>query len=289
MSVAEQGAKERLSLLIEEQRFAAIGEQNGVIKRIKGVISNSKPNPERLFVAEGLWAFKKLIEFSTELVYLAVCPDFIYTNEAVSAVEELSSRVADRFTVSAKTFEKLSERDKPDGLLALARLPQPDINDFRPPENAIILVLDAVEIPGNVGTMLRMADGAAVDAMFMVNRKVRLAHPKLVKGSMGAVLSIPVFEFESVSACRTWLYDHGFTVYLADTRATHSYFEEPFGNNVALIMGSERYGISREWYDERAVMISIPMHGSCDSLNVGVAATVLCYEASIKRDGGKRG
>ena len=75
---------------------------------------------------------------------------------------------------------------------------------------------------------------------------------------------------------------HGFTVYLADTRAPHFHYDEPFGRNTALIVGSERYGISREWYEGDFRMIAIPMEGSCDSLNVGVAATVLAYEAVRK-------
>ena len=167
-------------------------------------------------------------------------------------------------------------------MFALAKLPAHDLAAFDPPNDAVLLVLDGIEIPGNVGTLLRMADGAGVDGVFLCNRKARMTHPKLIKGSQGAVLSVPFFEFESVTACRSWLAAHGFAVYLADTRAERYYFDEPFGEKTALVMGSERYGISREWYEGDYRMIAIPMEGSCDSLNVGVAATVLAYEAVRK-------
>lgn len=268
--------------LLSSLGFQPIGEHNGIIKRLKGVISNTKPNPQKLFVAEGIWLASMCLKFGTHIESLIVCPEHIRTPEVAELIKNLAARTSDRFIVSAKTYEKISEKGQPDGVMALAALPQHDLASFNPPAKAVILVIDGVEIPGNAGTMLRMADGAGADAVFFCNRKVRMTHPKLIKSSQGAVLTVPVFEFESVAACRGWLEKHGFTIYLADTRAEHFYYEEPFGKNTALIVGSERYGIAREWYDGTYSMIAIPMLGKCDSLNVGVAATVLTYEACVK-------
>ncbi len=259
-----------------------IGEQNPKIKQVRAILSNTKPNPQKLFAAEGIWILSLCEKFDTPLDCLILCPEHIRTPEAAALADRLAARTDERFTVSAKTFEKISERGQPDGMFALAKLPVHDLAAFDPPNDAVLLVLDGIEIPGNVGTMLRMADGAGVDGVFLCNRKARLTHPKLIKGSQGAVLSVPFFDFESVADCRAWLRENGFTVYLADTRAELFYYDEPFGTKAALVMGSERYGISREWYDGDYKMIAIPMAGSCDSLNVGVAATVLAYEAVKK-------
>ena len=259
-----------------------IGEQNPKIKQVRAILSNTKPNPQKLFAAEGIWILSLCEKFDTPLDCLILCPEHIRTPEAAALADRLAARTDERFTVSAKTFEKISERGQPDGMFALAKLPVHDLAAFDPANDAVLLVLDGIEIPGNVGTMLRMADGAGVDGVFLCNRKARMTHPKLIKGSQGAVLSVPFFEFESVTACRSWLAAHGFAVYLADTRAERYYFDEPFGEKTALVMGSERYGISREWYEGDYRMIAIPMEGSCDSLNVGVAATVLAYEAVRK-------
>ena len=276
------GMNTDIAQIIEEYGFQAIGEQNPKIKQIRGILSNSKPNPQKLFAAEGIWMLGMCEKFGTPIDSLFLCPEHIRTAEAARLAQNIAARTAQRYTVSAKTFEKISERGQPDGLFALAQLPKHDIEAFSPANDAVLLVLDGVEIPGNVGTMMRMADGAGVDAVFLCNRKARLTHPKLIKGSQGAVLSVPFFEFDSVQGCRAWLDSHGFTVYLADTRAKLYYYDEPFGKKTALVMGSERYGISREWYDGSYEMIAIPMCGSCDSLNVGVAATVLAYEAVKK-------
>ncbi len=268
--------------VLQSHNFLPIGEQNPKIKQIKGVISNTKPNPHKLFVAEGIWMLSMCEKFHTPIDSLILCPEHIRTPEAAALAEKIAARTAELYTVSAKTYEKISERGQPDGLLALAQLPRHELSDFHPKNDAVLLILDGVEIPGNIGTMLRMADGAGVDGVFLCNRKARLTHPKLIKGSQGAILSVPFFEFETVAACREWLDKNKFTVYLADTRAKLFYYDEPFGKKTALVMGSERYGISREWYDGTYQMIAIPMEGSCDSLNVGVAATVLAYEAVKK-------
>ena len=268
--------------VLAAHEFFAIGEQNPKIKQIKGVLSNTKPNPNKLFVAEGIWLLSLCEKFHTPIESLILCPEYIHTSQAASLADSLALRAGTRFTVSAKTYDKISERGQPDGLMALAQLPSHDLASFHPADDAVLLVLDGVEIPGNIGTMLRMADGACVDGVLLCNRKARLTHPKLIKGSQGAVLSVPFFEFESVAACRAWLAENRFIVYLADTRAKLFYYDEPFGKKTALVMGSERYGISREWYGGTYQMIAIPMEGSCDSLNVGVAATVLAYEAVKK-------
>lgn len=280
--MAIEVTQEQILEYLNQTNYQFIGEQNPYIKQVKNLVKHNKPNPEKLFVAEGLWMFKKLVEFGVEIRSLIICPEHLHTAEAFNTLQGLQQSTTHKFAVSAKTFQKISERDKPDGLIAVAVLPKYEIETYQPNPKSVILVLDGVEIPGNIGTMIRMSDGAGVDAVFICNRKARTTHPKLIKGSMGAILTVPVFEFEDIDTCHTWLANHGFTIYLADTRATHHYYDEPFGTNAAIVMGSERYGISRVWYDYDIVMISIPMFGNVDSLNVGVAATVLAYEASIK-------
>ena len=268
---------------IDESKYRAIGEQNPTIKWVKSLIVNSKPNPDRLFVAEGIFTHKLILDNAVKVRAFVICREFMHTAEVASVAEQISSISPECYEVSAKTFLKLSEREKPDGLLCVAQLPVYRVEDFRPQSDGVVLVLDGVEIPGNIGTMVRMADGAGVEAVFICNRKARLTHPKLIKGSLGAILTVPIYEFDSVQECYSLLNRHGYTTYLADTRAERFYYEESFEGPTAFVMGSERYGISRQWYEYPLALTAIPMLGKCDSLNVGVAATVLVYEAVSKK------
>ena len=108
--------------LLKQLNFQPIGEANGRIKRVKGIVSNSKPNPEKLFVAEGIWLASMCLKFGTRIDSLIVCPDYVRTPEVLKLIGDLSERTPDRFCVSAKTFEKISEKGQPDGIMALAAL-----------------------------------------------------------------------------------------------------------------------------------------------------------------------
>ena len=285
MQNEREAANEILTAVTSKYKFYAVGDGHSIVKHIKALISNSKPNPARQYVAEGLGFNKMLVAACSSLHAIIVCPEKIYTVEAAKLVEEMAKACDQRFTVSAKTFEKISEREKPDGVMSIAYFSMTETGDIAFTDKSVVLVLDGVEIPGNVGTMIRVADGAGVDAVFICNRKARMTHPKLLQSSMGSVLNIPIVEFDGADDCYDALSSRGFEVYLTDSRAEKSYYEYPYGKRCAFVMGSERYGISRGWYDKNVKLLSIPMFGKCDSLNVGVAATVVCDEASLKNKG----
>ncbi len=282
MDNINENFREKFNNILKSHKFMEVGEHNSIIKRIKNIISNTKPNPEKFFVADGIWAQNRILETNTQIDALVICPECVYTNEAVTIIEKLVQKTNNLYIVSKKTYEKIAERDKPDGLMSIAKLPMPNLAQFRPHKKSIILVLDGIEIPGNIGTMLRACDGAGVEAVFICNRRARLTHPKLIKGSMGAVLTIPMYEFKDVASCYTVLNNNGYTIFLADTRAQNTYFAQQYPQHTAFVMGNERHGISRDWYSYPVEMISIPMLGKCDSLNVGVSATILIYDASMK-------
>ncbi|MBQ7492263.1 MAG: hypothetical protein IJT76_06715 [Clostridia bacterium] len=266
-------------------KIREVGLQNGVVTRVRNLISNSKPNPERLFVIEGIWAHNKAVMTNLPVVSFVICPEYIYTPESEALVRQFAAFVDEVYVVSAKTFDRLSERDKPDGLLSICRFPVRRPEDLHLPENACVVVLYGLEIPGNIGTIIRTCDGADVDAVLVCNRRARLSHPKVVKGSMGAAFRIPIVEFQDGTDCSAWLREQGFSIYLADTRAEKTYYDYAYQGRCALIMGSERYGIHKEWYNHDYNMLMIPMLGICDSLNVGVAASILIYEMSLKSKG----
>ncbi len=280
---------ERLDKVLVPARLLNVGEGHPAVKTVKNIQTNSKPNPRRLFIAEGFWLASLAIKDGIEVETLLVAPECVYTQECVTLVEKMLPLAENAYTVSAKVFQKISEKDKPDGILAICRMKKWDLADLVYDDKAVILILDGVEIPGNMGTLVRVADGAGADAVFIVNRKARLTHPKFIHSTMGAAFHVPIVEFENVDDCYDYLRSKQFTVYLADSRAEKMYYELPFGKRVAFVMGSERYGISRVWYDKEVDLVAIPMLGECDSLNVGVAGTVLLYEACVKNKlGGRR-
>jgi len=281
--------REKTNAILAPFRPLNVGEGHPAVRVVRNIQTNAKPNPLKLFVAEGFWLATLALNDGLEIETLLVAPECVYTPECVALIERALPIAKEVYTVSEKVFRKIAEKDKPDGVIAICRMKEWDLNDLSFDDKAVVLILDGVEIPGNMGTLVRVADGAGADAVFIVNRKARLTHPKFIHSTMGAAFHVPIVEFESVDACYDYLKSKRFTVYLADSRAEKMYYELPYGKRVAFVMGSERYGISRVWYDKEVDLVAIPMLGKCDSLNVGVAGTVLLYEACVKNKlGGRR-
>src|SRR6266545_449283 len=151
-------------------------------------------------------------------------------------------------------------------------------------ESALVLVADGLEIPGNLGTLIRTLDACAADCLVLTNRKVRLTHPKVFRGSHGTSLTVPTIELETPEQTMAWLRERSFEILLADTGGSRHYRTHDYAGRTALVVGNERKGISREWYREGVEAVSIPMLGLTDSLNVAISASLLLYEARAHKD-----
>lgn len=260
------------------------GKNAAVIKKISSIVNNTKSNPEKLVAVEGIWAANQLLKYNVIIQAVILDLESIKTPEAFKIMTDLSDISEEIHIVSNSTFRKLIEVGTSAGIFVLAKFPQKQLKDLNPKKHEVITVLDGLEIPGNIGTIIRSCDGTNTDAVIICNKKTRITHPKILRSSQGSCFKIPIVEDES-SAVIDWLRKNNYRIILTDTDAEKYYYEEDFKGRIAIVMGSERYGISREWYDVEQESIKIPMYGDCDSLNVGIAATLILYEAAIKRNG----
>lgn len=250
------------------------GAQHPRVKQFLSLKKNLKGNPDRLVPLEGLWEIQRALHAGIELRAFLVCPELLRGDAGRSLADAVIAGGTHSYEVSAKTFERLADRDGPDGLAAIGALPTFGWDDVT---STRVIVLDGLEIVGNVGTVIRCADATGA-AVVLTNRKVRLTHPKLVHSSMGASLTVPVVEAETDDAV-AWLKGRGYRIVTADADAPMSYKAADYTGPVAIVMGSERYGISKAWHAAEDVRVGIPMAGRVDSLNVGNAAVLLLYEA----------
>lgn len=260
-----------------------IGLQHPAVKAVQHIQNNTAPNRHKLFVAEGLWAHNMLLETGAPIDTFLWCPEAIYADEAHVRAREVASRASRAFRISPRTLEKISERDKPDGLLSLAALPYWEPSALRFGKSALVLVADGVEIPGNLGTLIRTLDACRADCLVLTNRRTRLTHPKVIRASQGTILTVPTIEFASVDDAAGWLDERGFTVLLADTDEAVNYRRADYSGRTALVVGSERYGVSKPWYGRGYPRVAVPMLGAGDSLNVSVSASILLYEARARK------
>jgi RNA methyltransferase, TrmH family len=260
-----------------------IGLRHPAAELVRDIQRNRAGIPRRTFVAEGLFENNMVLQAGVRVETFLWCPALAYSDEAKTRSAELAARARRCYQVSAKTLRQLAERPNPDGLISVARLPDADPEAIPLAADALVLVVDGVEIPGNLGTLLRTLDACAADCLVLTNRRTRMTHPKVLRSSQGTSIRVPALEFDEVADAIAWLRGRQFTVYLADTDQGANYRSCDYGGRTALVVGSERYGISRPWYLAGFGRVGIPMLGAADSLNVAISASILLYEARARK------
>ena len=267
----------------EFSRLVPAGPQNPRVKQYLAIKRNTKPNPENLACLEGLWEITTALEAGLELRAFFVCPELLRGDAGRALAHRVIATGMHSYLASPRVMERLVDREGSDGLAAIARLPRWGWEDVKLARSNRLVVLDGLEIAGNVGTIIRCADGTGADGVVITNRRTRLTHPKVIHSSMGSSFTVPVIEAEVVEAV-AWLRGHGFRIITTDTDARESYREADYGGRVAIVLGSEKYGIVREWHEAQDTSVAIPMSGRMDSLNVGNAAVLMLYEAFYQQE-----
>ncbi len=253
------------------------GLQSPAVKRYLAIKNNALSELDRLVCIEGLNMLWHALTAGAEISSLFVCPALLRGEVRQDVVQTLIAAGVPSYQISEKILTRLTEWEGPDGLVAIVSLPHATLQTLLLHSDAALLVLDNLQIPGNIGTIIRSADGAGIDGVILADCKPRLTHPKVVRASMGSLFSFPAIETTSEEAI-SWLKQQGFSIITADPAAALSYRQADYRGRVAVVMGNERDGISSVWSAAQDNSVFIPMHGRADSLNVGSAAVVLLYE-----------
>lgn len=275
-----------MSLLSTTVHLPQIGLQHPRVRQLRAVLGRRAAHHRHLLVAEGLWAHQVLLDLPAPIELFLWCPEAGDSNAAHRYGHRIAARAAHAYRISPKVLARISERDRPDGLVSLVRLPEWDAGRLSLRRQALVLVADAIEIPGNLGTLLRTLDACDGDCLILTNRRTRLSHPKVFRGSRGMNLRVPVIEFDRPDDAVAWLMRQGFTVYLARPGdGAVRYRSIRFPARTALVVGNERYGISPPWQEHGFRQLTVPMLGAADSLNVAVCAAILLYEVRARQSG----
>src|SRR3984885_8707114 len=249
-----------------------IGLRHPRIRQVRHIASGAGQD-RQLLVAEGLWAHRVVVGLDAAVEMFLWCPEAAYSAEAQSLGTQVAARARCAYRIAPAVLDRLCERERPDGLLSLVRLPDWDADRVALHADALVLVADAIEIPGNLGTLLRTLDGCGGDCLIVTNRRTRLNPPKVFRGSRGMNLRVPVIEFADPADAARWLRERGFAVFLetVSTGAT-PYQQASYWRRTAVVVGNERTGISKPWFAHASGEITIPMLGRADSLNVAATA-----------------
>jgi TrmH family RNA methyltransferase len=270
--------------------------QNPRVKQLVKLRDRRPRDEVGLFLIEGYREVKRALGAGVKLRELYCGPDWFLGENEPALIDTAQRAGAQVFELSKQVFARVSYRDRPDGLLAVAAQWKRTLADLdvaglaeagpgsatpaaKPP---LLLVVEAIEKPGNLGTILRSADAASVDAVIVCDPVTDIFNPNVVRSSTGVLFSMPVVVAGNAEV-RTWLQAQGIRAVATTPAAPALYTDSDLRGPLAIIMGSEQYGLSEFWLKESDLLVRIPMAGQADSLNVAMATIITLFEAVRQR------
>lgn len=258
--------------------------QNPRVKEVVKLRKRTDRDEAALLLVEGYREIKRALENRWIPQAFFVCPELFQGENEPDLIRRCAAAGAEILHCTEPVFRKMAYRDRPEGLLALTRPVGTTLDKLVLPKNPLVIVAEAIEKPGNLGTMLRSADAAGVHAVIVCDRCTDINNPNVVRASIGTLFTVPIAEADSASAL-AWLRRHSLKILAATPHADTEYTKVDLSGGTAIIVGTEQYGLSDFWMNQADLKVRIPMLGQVDSLNVATATTILLYEAVRQRRG----
>lgn len=256
-----------------------ISKQHDKYKIVKDYI---KKCPLEYTVTDDIDIIDLALKHNVKISLALYAFDIDYSDFALDIIERLKNNSDEIYEISKTSYESLKLKDNHAGIIVVIKMNQYQLEDFK--NKDFIVVLDKLEIPGNVGTILRTLDSINIDGVIMCDPVTKINNVNVTSSSRGCNLIIPTVN-DSYDSVLKYLLDNNFDIYLGEPVLGESYNKYDYSGKVAIVVGNERFGINPDWYNHKSKKVFIPMEGTQNSLNVGVALSVIAYEAYIKRKG----
>lgn len=254
--------------------------QNKTVKRLIQLQEKSRNRKkEGVFMIEGLRELQLALKGNYQIQSLYYCEDLI----SFDKLEDLKVSAKEIYQLSLEVYKKIAYRGSTEGVIAMAETKNHEVRNLKfQQENPLLLIAEAPEKPGNIGAILRTADAANVDAVFIANPKTDIYNPNIIRSSVGCVFTNQIAT-GSTQEIIDFLKEKKINFYAATLQNANIYTQEDFTKPTAIVVGTEADGLSELWREEATQNIYIPMQGEIDSMNVSVAAGILIYEAKRQR------
>jgi TrmH family RNA methyltransferase len=256
--------------------------QNHIIKEIRALSNKKYREEKKLYFIEGIRFVEEALKENMEFDKILISEKFADSKGGQEFCSKIMLSGYDTYLLSEKLFKDVSETESPQGILAVLKTSQYDLNGIIKDKN-FILILESLQDPGNMGTIIRTADAAGITGIVMSKGCVDIYNPKVLRSTMGSVFRVPFCICEDISDTIKLIRSKGIKVYAAHLKGKVDYFEADLKENIAIIVGNEANGISDTTAESSDMLLRIPMFGRIESLNASVAASLLMYEAVRQR------
>lgn len=256
--------------------------QNPKLKRLISLHERRTRAESGLALVEGFEEIALALSGRARIAECYYSRDLFRTSGELALLNQLKAAGAVLYEVDARLFPKVAYRENPDGWLAVAELPRLELDQLRLSDAPFLLIAESVEKPGNLGAMLRTAEAAGVEAVIAADPRTDWANPNVIRASKGTLFCLQTCESPS-AALIAWLNTRQIQIVIATPEATTTYHTPDYRRGVAIVLGTEKEGVSSQWRTAADQAVSIPMVGKVNSLNVSAAAAILLYEVVRQR------
>jgi TrmH family RNA methyltransferase len=251
--------------------------QNFKIKQVQKLKGNHERKKSGLFVVESVEDLAKVFLAEMEIEYIFLCSNLL--DNVPAYLKGYEQKI---YYVPEDLFKKISYKENPEGILAVAKRKDLYLDNLQLKKNPLVVVLESVEKPGNLGAILRSADATQVDAVIVCDRRTDIYNPNVIRASLGTVFDVPVVVANKEATLK-WLQENKIFSFATALSANQFYTKFDFTKSSALIIGTEHEGLSEFWLQRADNQIKIPMLGQIDSLNASVSTAVILYEIIRQR------
>lgn len=260
--------------------------QNPQVKEVKKLRDRKDRKETGLFLVEGYKELSRALHGGVAITTIFFCEELFLKNNELALISQIKQKGASVIACSKGVFEKIAYRERPDGLLGVAVQTHKSIDDLKKiielSKNPFFVVAEHIEKPGNLGTILRSCDGVKVDAAIVCDPCTDIFNPNVVRASIGSLFTQPVIEADSDEVIA--LFKKNKIKIVSTTPNTNKiYSNVDLSGPIAIVVGTEQYGLTDKWLKNSDINVKIPMRGVADSLNVGAATTIMLYEALRQR------
>jgi TrmH family RNA methyltransferase len=252
-------------------------KDNEKVKYTKSLLKSKNRNKESKFIIEGYRILTLAIECNAKIDYVFINEDFEKKTEHVEFLEILKSKNINTYKTTNKIFNELVDTESTQGILAVVKFNQRTIEENLTDEHRFVLILDRIQDPGNMGTIIRTADAAGVDAIIALKGCVDIYNPKVIRSTMGSIFDMNIIHATQEEAVRL-LKLKNFDIVSSYLDTDNYYDKVEYNYKTALVIGNEANGINDELVSKSDVLVKIPIYGKAESLNAAISSAILMYE-----------
>ena len=252
-------------------------KENEKIKNTKSLLKSKNRHEENKYIIEGYRIITQAIDCDADIDYVVFNYDFENKKEFINTMDILKSKNIPIYKTTNKLFKDLVDTENTQGILAVVKAEKSNLKDIIKDETKFVVILDRIQDPGNMGTIIRTADASGVDLIITLKGSVDIYNPKVIRSTMGSIFNMKTISLDEEETIKI-LKDNEFNIVSSFLDTDNYYNNVDYGSKVALVIGNEANGISDKIINKSDILVKIPIYGSAESLNAAISAGILMYE-----------